>query len=68
MTTTEFIKSAFCAWSAWRRIPTQSRERSEAQFDAWFAEEIRKAKEAAYDEGKLDAQFVAVDNPYRLSE
>ncbi len=48
------------------RYNTFDNPKTEAEFDRWLSEVIRKAKEEAWDEGWVSETFVW--NPYRQGE
>ena len=65
--TTEQVQGAYAAYA-----PTYVGPRKQ-EFDRWFAEELRKAKEEAWKEGMNyamppDAVLLYSDNPYRKGE
>lgn len=71
--TTEDVRSDYAAQRLWVacNLPTHP-PAAHAEFDRWFAEEIRKAKEEAWKEGyqagSIDGYFDTFEdaaNPYR---
>lgn len=60
--TTEEVSKSY----VWFRDQAFTDEKLKAEFDRWFAEVIRKAKEEAWDEGWVSETFVW--NPYRQGE
>ena len=61
------------SWVEMRADGNEDIEPAQAEFDRWFAEELRKAKEEAWKEGMNyamppDAVLLYSDNPYRKTD
>lgn len=73
MTDTDSIRKGY-SWTP-RERPREYTESREDEFDRWHAEEIRKAKEEAWEEGHSDCIKSKVqrdgyrrDNPYKKKD